>query len=104
MPGFGGFPDPVRPSDRALVEWVANAKPGDQYPDPWAQAHSPLTSIVAHLAELGVMALPEQGTSVAAVAREATAAAKVWLESNPPPVPEPEKGTRAQVRNRTWGR
>jgi hypothetical protein len=106
MPGFGGFPDPVRPSDRALVEWVASATPGDQFPEPWAQAHSPLQSIIAHLAELGVMELPAQGTDIPTVARDATAAARDWLERNPAAGAdvEPEKGTRAQVRGRTWGR
>jgi hypothetical protein len=106
MPGFGGFPDPVRPSDRALVEWVATAKPGSQYPEPWSQAHSPLQSIIAHLAELGVMDLPEPGTDIATVAREATAAAKAWLERHPVAGAkiEPEKGTRAEIRGRTWGR
>jgi hypothetical protein len=104
MPGFAGFPDPIRPSDRALAEWVANAKPGSKYPEPWCQAHSPLQSIIAHLAELGVMELPKPGTDIAQVARDATAAAKDWLERNPPPQPEPETSTRAQIRNRTWGR
>jgi hypothetical protein len=104
MPGFAGFPDPIRPSDRALVEWVANAKPGTKYPEPWCHAHSPLQSIIAHLNELGVMPLPAPGTEIAQVARDATAAAKDWLARNPPPRPEPERSTRAQIRNRTWGR
>jgi hypothetical protein len=104
MPSFGGFPDPVRASDRALVEWVATAKPGDQFPEPWCQAHSPLQSMIAHLADIGVMQLPAQGTDIATVARDATAAAKDWLERNPPPPPRPEKGSRAEIRGRTWGR
>ena len=104
MPSFAGFPDPVRASDRALVEWVAHAKPGDPFPEPWCQAHSPLQSIISHLSELGVMRLPTQGTDIATVARDATAAAKDWLARNPPPPPEPEKGSRAEIRGRTWGR
>ena len=104
MPSFAGFPDPIRQSDRALAEWVANARPGDPFPEPWCQAHSPLQSIIAHLAELGVMQLPRQGTDIATVAREATAAARDWLERNPPPPPQPERSSPAQIRNRTWGR
>jgi hypothetical protein len=103
-PSFAGFPDPVRASDRRLVEWVATAKPGDPFPEPWCHAHSPLQSMVLQLDALGVMPKPAPGTPVAEVARQASDAAKVWLEQHPPPPPQPESGSRAQIRNRNWGR
>ena len=39
---FGGFPDKVRLSDWLLVEWVATARKGSAFPEPWCHAHSPL--------------------------------------------------------------
>ena len=101
---FGGFPDRVRLSDWLLVEWVANAKPGDPFPEPWRQAHSPLESMLRQLAELGVMRPPKPGTDVATIARDATAAAKAWLERHPRPQPEPDPTSRGQARGRGWGR
>jgi hypothetical protein len=103
-PSFAGFPDPVRQSDRRLVEWVANAKPGDPFPEPWSHAHSPLQSMLLQLADLGVMQPPAPGTDVATIASDASAAAKRWLEQHPPPKPQPEQGSRAEIRGRTWGR
>ncbi|HWI09030.1 MAG TPA: hypothetical protein VNT54_16120 [Solirubrobacteraceae bacterium] len=90
MPKFAGASDPVRLSDRLLVEWVAQAKPGDPLPEPWCQAHSPLKSMVTQLVELGVIAPPAPGTPVAQIAREATAAAKAWLAEHPAPPPQPD--------------
>jgi hypothetical protein len=34
-PTFGGVPDKIRLGDWLLVEWVATAKPGDPFPEPW---------------------------------------------------------------------
>ena len=100
---FGGFPDKVRLSDWLLVEWVATAEPGSPFPEPWCHAHSPLESMIHHLSELGVMPEPAPGTDVATVAREATAAAQAWLESNARPAPEPLTTTRRQQRGRPYG-
>jgi hypothetical protein len=103
-PQFAGAPDGVRPSDWRLVEWVANASRGDAFPEPWSHAHSPLHSMVSHLIELGVMRPPAPDTPVAAIAAEATAAAKVWLERHPPPAPAPAPPSRGASRGRSWGR
>ena len=74
---------PVTPRDRMLVEWVAQAKVGDALPPPWSYARSPLESVVRTLALLGVIPRPAPGADWAAIAREASAAAKVWLERHP---------------------
>lgn len=103
-PLFAGAPDDIRLSDRLLVEWVARAKPGDPFPEPWCNAHSPLKSIVSQLVELGVIEPPAPGTPVATIARDATAAAKAWLEQHPPPAPQPVAPSRAASRGRSWGR
>jgi hypothetical protein len=100
---FGGFPDKVRLSDWLLVEWVATAKKGAPFPEPWCHAHSPLDSMLHQLTELGVMAPLDPGTDVATKAREATAAAQAWLERNPRPEPEPLTTTRRQQRGRPYG-
>ena len=100
---FGGFADHVRQSDWLLVEWVATAKPGAPFPEPWCHAHSPLHSMLHQLAELGVMQPPQPGTDVATLARDATAAAKLWLQSHPRPDPEPLTTTRRQQRGRPYG-
>jgi hypothetical protein len=100
---FGGFPDKVRLSDWLLVEWVATARKGAPFPEPWCHAHSPLESMVHQLRELGVMQEPAPGTDVATVARDATAAAQAWLEHNPRPEPEPLTTTRRQQRGRPYG-
>jgi hypothetical protein len=84
-PQFAGAPDPVRRSDRLLVQWVAGASPGDPFPEPWSHAHSPLQSMVSHLVELGVIEQPAPDASVATIASDATAAAKSWLERPPAP-------------------
>ncbi|HEX4364844.1 MAG TPA: hypothetical protein VHZ75_09875 [Solirubrobacteraceae bacterium] len=71
-------------SDRLLVEWVATAKPGDPFPEPWSHSHAPLRSIVRQLVGLGIIAQPAADASVAEIARVSTAAAKLWLDAHPP--------------------
>ena len=100
---FAGFPDPVRLSDWLLVEWVAGAKPGDPFPEPWCQAHSPLSSMIHQLVELHVMTPPPPGTPVKTIASDATAAAKVWLEQHPRPQPTPARAWRRDERGRRYG-
>jgi hypothetical protein len=70
--------------DRRLVEWVAQASVGDQFPEPFSHARSPLESVILTLADLGVMPRPARGTQWPEIVEEATAAAKVWLQANPP--------------------
>lgn len=72
-------------ADRYLVEWVANAKVGDPFPEPWRWASDPIESIIRTLVGLGVIEKPAPDTDPAAVARDAGAAARAWLEANPPP-------------------
>lgn len=75
-------PDPPRRvalRDRLLVEWVAEAKVGAPFPEPWSQASKPRESIICTLVELGVIEMPAPGTDPATVAREASAAAERWL-------------------------
>jgi hypothetical protein len=103
-PQFAGAPDGIRLSDRLLIEWVANASPGDAFPEPWSNAHSPLQSMIRHLVELGVLPPPARDAPVATIARDATAAAKVWLEHHPPPAPQPDPTPRGASRGRSWGR
>jgi hypothetical protein len=86
-PSLGGTPDPVGLGDWLLIEWVAAAKPGDRFPEPWCQAHDPPGTMVRRLTELGVMAAPAPGSDPAAVAGEASEAAKLWLERHPRPDP-----------------
>lgn len=74
---------PVTPRDRMLIEWVAQAKVGDPLPEPWSYARSPLESVVRTLAMLGVIGRPDPDASWAAIAQEASAAARTWLEHNP---------------------
>ncbi len=86
------MPEPVRPMDepprvalreRLLVEWVANAKVGDPFPEPWCNAMNPRESIIRTLVMLGVIKLPAPDTSMAQVAQEASVAARTWLEQHP---------------------
>jgi hypothetical protein len=76
-------PSRVMLRDRLLVEWVASAKPGDPFPEPWSNAMSPRESIIRTLVMLGVIELPATDASMAAVAQEASVAARAWLERHP---------------------
>jgi hypothetical protein len=89
-PSLGGTPDPVGLRDWLLVEWVASAKLGDPFPEPWCQAHDPPGTMVRRLADLGVMTAPPSGSGDATIAREASAAARRWLERHPRPDPAPQ--------------
>ena len=102
-PHFAGSPDPIRLSDWLLVDWVANAAPGDPFPEPWSNAHSPLQSMLRQLVELGVMRPPARDTPVAEIARTATQAAQAWLEQHPRPQAAPHTDSRAAQRGRSWG-
>ena len=95
----GGWVDPswrvkrdISLSDRHLVEWVAQAKIGDQFPEPWRWASDPIESIVRTLVGLGVIEKPAPDANLADVATEAGAAARAWLEANPKPPPATPQG------------
>jgi hypothetical protein len=75
--------------DRLLVEWVAQAKVGDPLPPPWSDSRTPLQSVVRTLIMLGVIDRPDPDASLASIARDASVAARDWLEANPPPPPGP---------------
>ena len=79
-------------SDRYLVEWVAQAKVGDQFPEPWKWASDPIDSIIRTLVGLGVIDKPAPDANLAVVAQEASVAAKAWLEANPPAPPAGTQG------------
>jgi len=96
---FAGVPATMRRDDWLLVEWVAGAQPGDPFPEPWCQAHSPLQAMIGRLVEFGVIAPPAPGTDVATIARETSAAAKQWLEQHPRPPLAPQQVPRKM----TWG-
>jgi hypothetical protein len=98
-PKFGGVPDKLRHGDWLLVGWVAAAKPGDPYPEPWCHAHSPLQAMIGQLVDLGVIERPAPDADVPAIAREASAAAKLWLETHP----EPERRPEPPHRGMRWG-
>lgn len=76
-------PPVMRPQERELVEWVANASPGDRIPEPWSYAHSPRRSIILTLINLKVMAVPEPGADPQVVVEQASAAARAWLKAHP---------------------
>ena len=76
-------PPRVRLGERLLVEWVANAKVGDPFPEPWSNARSPRESIIRTLVQLGVIAPPAPDASMASIAQEASVAARAWLERHP---------------------
>jgi hypothetical protein len=106
-PKFGGVPDKLRHGDWLLVRWVAEAKPGDPFPEPWRHAHSPLQAMIAQLVELDVIERPAADAEVPTIAREATAAAQRWLETHPEPerAPEPpHRGMRWGADRRPWDR
>ena len=69
--------------DRLLVEWVAHARVGDPFPEPWSNAMNPRESIMRTLVMLGVIPPPAPGADMAQVAREASEAARRWLEQHP---------------------
>lgn len=71
------------PRDRALVEWVANAGPGDRIPEPWRWAQRPMWSVIITLVDRGVMPSPESDKDLPVVADEAKAAARSWLDAHP---------------------
>jgi hypothetical protein len=73
----------VRLAERRLVEWVAQAKVGDPFPEPWANASDPRESVIRTLVQLGVIDRPAPDADVASVAREASAAARAWLDEHP---------------------
>jgi hypothetical protein len=87
-------PPTISVRDRLLVEWVAQAKVGDPLPPPWSDSRRPLHSVVRTLIMLGVIDRPEPDASLASIARDASAAARDWLEAHPPapqgPAPEIE--------------
>jgi hypothetical protein len=98
----GGWVDPswrvkreVSLGDRHLVEWAAQAKVGDQFPEPWKWASDPIESIIRTLVGLGVIDKPAPDADLAAVAQEASAAARAWLEANPKPPPTAPQGPAA---------
>jgi hypothetical protein len=73
----------VSGTERRLVEWVAQAKVGDALPEPWSGAYDPLESIIRTLADLGVIARAAPDADRAAIAREASVAARAWLDEHP---------------------
>ena len=73
----------VSPHDRHLIEWVAHAKVGDRFPDPWYYASDPSTAIIRTLIALGILERPPPDADVATLARDAGAGARAWLERNP---------------------
>ncbi len=98
----GGWVDPgwrvkrdISLSDRYLVEWVAQAKVGDQFPEPWKWASDPIESIIRSLVELGVIEKPAPDVDLATVAKEAGVCAQAWLEANPPAPPSGPAGPAA---------
>jgi hypothetical protein len=74
----------VTARERMLVEWVAEAKIGDQLPPPWSYSRTPLYSVVRTLMLIGVIDKPDPATPLPTVAAEASAAARAWLQANPP--------------------
>jgi hypothetical protein len=73
-------PPRVLLSERLLVEWVAQAKVGDPFPEPWSNAGNPRESIIRTLVQLGVIGPPAPGASMASIAQEAGVAARAWLQ------------------------
>ena len=71
--------------ERALIEWVAQASPGDPFPEPWSYASKPLVSIIRTLVTMEVMDKPAADADPATLARDAGAAARTWLEAHPQP-------------------
>lgn len=74
----------LTPTQRRLVEWVAQASIGDSLPAPWSMAHDPLESMIRTLADLDVIARPSPDADRAAIARAASVAAGAWFDEHPP--------------------
>lgn len=83
--GFAGVPAPLRHGEWLLVRWVATAAPGDAFPEPWRQSRDPFATMIGQLVGFGVMAAPPPDADIATTAREATAAARSWLDRHPQP-------------------
>jgi hypothetical protein len=100
-PTFGGVPAPdrARRGEWLLVQWVATARPGDPFPEPWCHAHDPLRTMIGQLVDIGVIALPPPDADIPTIAREASAAAKAWLEQHP----EPPLVAQQVPRRMVWG-
>jgi hypothetical protein len=79
-------------SDRHLVEWVAQAKVGDPFPEPWKWASEPIESIIRTLVGLGVIERPAPDVDLATVAQDAAVAARAWLKTHPPAPPSGPAG------------
>ena len=77
--------------ERMLVDWVAEAKVGDELPPPWSYSRTPLYSVVRTLMLIGVIGKPDPETPLATVAQEASVAARAWLEANPANPSEPSE-------------
>jgi hypothetical protein len=73
----------LTPTERGLVEWVAQASVGEAVPEPWRWSRNPMESVIRTLVELGVMAPPPAGSDWSAVTDEATASARLWLDEHP---------------------
>jgi hypothetical protein len=76
-------PGQVRAIDRTLLEWVADASPGDRVPEPWRWARSPTRSVILSLVDLGVIPRPDPGTDMSALLAAASTAARAWLDAHP---------------------
>jgi hypothetical protein len=79
-----GEPPRVTARDRVLIEWVARAAIGDPLPEPWCHAREPTESVIRILVELHVIAAPPPGSTWKDVVTDAGAAARAWLQVNPP--------------------
>ena len=74
------------------MEWVAQAKIGDQFPEPWRWASDPIESIIRTLVALGVIEKPAPDADLAMVAEQAGVASRAWLEAHPPAPPGGTQG------------
>lgn len=71
----------VAPSERKLVEWVAEQS--GEMPEPWSYAMKPEESVLRTLVSVGVIRVPGPGADMGALIGESSDAAKAWLEQNP---------------------
>jgi len=79
-------------ADRHLVEWVAQAKIGDQFPEPWRWASDPAESVIRTLVGVGVIEKPAPDADLAVIAQEAGVAARAWLAAHPQAEPGGPQG------------